>query len=191
MEKKETPQRNLRRFFVVGREPQKGTFRFAERNASFNFSGAFRFADYKLLIKLIPEEPSLSRLVITKDFRIVLPDYQNMEIKMEPLNKAVYLLFLKHPEGIIFKHLTDYRKELIEIYTQLRPLGMTERAMHSIEDVTNPTLNSINEKCARIRGAFISKFDENLAKNYFITGRRGEAKKILLPRELVEWEEEI
>lgn len=145
----------------------------------------------KLLIKLIPEEPSLSRLVITKDFRIVLPDYQNMEIKMEPLNKAVYLLFLKHPEGIIFKHLTDYRKELIEIYTQLRPLGMTERAMHSIEDVTNPTLNSINEKCARIRGAFISQFDENLAKNYFITGQRGEAKKILLPRELVEWEEEI
>jgi hypothetical protein len=46
MEKKETPQRNLRRFFVVGREPEKVTFRFAERNASFNFSGTFRFADY-------------------------------------------------------------------------------------------------------------------------------------------------
>ena len=48
MEKKETPQRNLRRFFVVGREPEKVTFRFAERNASFNFSGTFRFADYTL-----------------------------------------------------------------------------------------------------------------------------------------------
>lgn len=46
MEKKETPQRNLRRFFVVGREPEKVTFRFAERYASFNFSGTFRFADY-------------------------------------------------------------------------------------------------------------------------------------------------
>ena len=30
------------------------------------------------------------RLVITKDYRIVLPDYNNMEIKMEPLVKAVY-----------------------------------------------------------------------------------------------------
>ena len=46
MEKKETPQRNLRRFFVVGREPEKVTFRFGKRNASFNFSGTFRFADY-------------------------------------------------------------------------------------------------------------------------------------------------
>ena len=27
--------------------------------------------------------------------------------------------------------------------------------MQSIEDVTNPMLNSINEKCARIRGAFV------------------------------------
>lgn len=52
MEKKETPQRNLRRFFVVGREPEKVTFRFAERYASFNFSGTFRFADYMMFIGL-------------------------------------------------------------------------------------------------------------------------------------------
>ena len=39
-----------------------------------------------------------------------------MEIKMEPLVKAVYLLFLKHPEGIVFKCLPDYRKELAELY---------------------------------------------------------------------------
>jgi hypothetical protein len=39
-----------------------------------------------------------------------------MEIKMEPLTKAVYLLFLNHPEGILFKHLPDYRQELANIY---------------------------------------------------------------------------
>jgi hypothetical protein len=65
---------------------------------------------------------------------------------------------------------------------------MSKRSLQSIEDVTNPFLNSINEKCARIRAAFINKFDEHLAKNYFITGERGEAKKISLPRELVIWE---
>ena len=145
----------------------------------------------KLLIKIMPEEPALSKMKITKELHILLPDYKNMEIKMEPLNKAVYLLFLKHPEGIIFKHLPDYREELINIYKHLKPFGLSERALHSIEDVTNPTLNSINEKCARIRGTFISKFDEDLAKNYFITGNRGEAKRIMLPRDLITWEEEI
>ena len=49
-------------------------------------------------------------------------------------------------------------------------------------------LNSINEKCARIRAAFLSQFDEYMAKSYYIDGARGEAKKIALPRNLVEWE---
>ena len=143
----------------------------------------------KLIRRIIQIEPKLSRLVITKDMRIVLPDYDNMEIKMEPINKAVYLLFLRHPEGIIFKHLPDYRKELAEIYQKIKPLGLNERAIQSIEDVTNPCLNSINEKCARIRGAFISKFDESLAKEYYIFGWRGKAKKISLPSDLIVWEE--
>ncbi len=141
-----------------------------------------------ILKRLFQEESKLSRLVITKDMRIILPDYNDMEIKMEPINKAVFLLFLRHPEGIIFKHLPDYRKELADIYQMIKPFGLNERAIQSIEDVTNPCLNSINEKCARIRGAFISQFDENLAQHYYIYGRRGEAKKITLPRNLVIWE---
>ena len=141
-----------------------------------------------LLENIIHQNDKLSKLVITKKHEILLPDYNNMVIKMEPLVKAVFFLFLKHPEGIVFKYLPDYREELIYIYRDLRPLGLDDRSLHSIEDVTNPCLNSINEKCARIRAAFINKFDEHLAKNYFITGERGEAKKITLDRELVIWE---
>ena len=99
------------------------------------------------------------------------------------------MLFLKHPEGILFKFLPDYRKELAHIYAELRPTGLTDKALQSIEDVTNPLLNSINEKCARIRGAFVGQFDNYMAKSYYIDGLRGEAKKISLPRDLVIWEE--
>ena len=144
-------------------------------------------AEY-ILEQLIHPDDRLSRLVVTKDYRLLLPDYNNMEIKMEPIVKAVYLLFLKHPEGIAFKCLPDHRQELASIYTKLRPMGLTDRALQSIEDVTNPLLNSINEKCARIRGAFLSEFDEYMAKYYYIDGLRGEAKKISLPRDLVVWE---
>ena len=144
-------------------------------------------AEY-LLEQLIHPDNRLSRLVVTKDYRIVLPDYNDMEIKMEPLVKAVYLLFLKHPEGIMFKCLPDYREELARIYAELRPVGLTDKALQSIEDVTNPLLNSINEKCARIRGAFVGQFDDYMARHYYIDGLRGEAKKISLPRNLVVWE---
>ena len=144
-------------------------------------------AEY-ILEQLIHPDNRLSRMVITKDMRILLPDYNNMEIKMEPLVKAVYLLFLKHPEGIAFKLLPDYREELTMIYNQLKPAGLTDRAIQSIEDVTNPMLNSINEKCARIRASFLCQFDDYMAKSYYIDGQRGESKKIALPRNLITWE---
>ena len=137
---------------------------------------------------LFKTKAQLSRLVITKDYRILLPDYNDIEVKMEPLVKAVYFLFLNHPGGIIFKELADYREELLNIYKKLKPMGLNKRTIQSIEDVTNPLLNSINEKCARIRSAFVKEFDESLAKNYFVSGERGEAKKIALPRDLVIWE---
>ena len=42
----------------------------------------------------------LSRLLITKDYRFFLVDFSNKEIEMNLVHKAVYLLFLNHPEGI-------------------------------------------------------------------------------------------
>jgi len=129
----------------------------------------------------------LKKLVISRNYRIFLGD-ERKEVHMEPLVKAVYLLFLQHPEGIVFKDLPDYRQELANIYNKVRPWGLTDRALQSIEDVTNPLLNSINEKCARIRGAFVGQFDDYMAKSYYIDGLRGEAKKISLPRNLVVWE---
>lgn len=141
----------------------------------------------KEIASLLHTEQPLLKLTVSKNYRLFLGE-NRVEVHMEPLVKAVYLLFLKHPEGIIFKDLPDYRKELTRIYSEVRPWGLTERAIQSIEDVTNPLLNSINEKCARIRGAFVGQFDNHIAKHYYIDGKRGEAKKIALPRDLVIWE---
>ena len=139
------------------------------------------------IVSLLHVEKPLLKLTVSKNYRLFLGE-NRVEVHMEPLVKAVYLLFLKHPEGILFKHLPDYREELTEIYVKLKPYGLSDRVVQSIEDVTNPLLNSINEKCARIRGAFVGQFDNHLAQHYYIDGKRGEAKKIALPRDLVVWE---
>ena len=141
----------------------------------------------KEIISSLHTDQQLPQLIITRNYRIFLGD-EHREVHLEPLVKSVYLLFLKHPEGIIFKDLPDYRKELALIYNKVRPWGLTDRALKSIEDVTNPMLNSINEKCARIRRTFVTMLDSGVAEQYYIKGVRGKAKKIALPRELVAWE---
>lgn len=141
----------------------------------------------KEITSLLHTEQPLLRLTVSKNYRIYLGE-EHKEVHMEPLVRSVYVLFLKHPEGIIFKNLPDYRQELTKIYSEIRPWGLTERAIQSIEDVTNPLLNSINEKCARIRKTFVTLLGSNLSESYYIKGSRGEAKNIHLPRELITWE---
>ena len=132
-------------------------------------------------------DQSLIPLIISRNYRLFLGD-ERKEVQLEPLVKSLYLLFLRHPEGIIFKDLPDYRQELAAIYNKVRPWGLTDRALRSIEDVTNPMLNSINEKCARIKKVFVAMIDNSIADQYYIKGSRGEAKKITLPHDLVVWE---
>ena len=135
--------------------------------------------------QLFEREQKLSRLIFTEDYKIILPDYNNMEIKMEPLPKAVYMLFLNHPEGIRFKDLPCYRDELARIYLNVTNRNDFYAAYQSILSVTDPTKNSINEKCSRIKEAFISRFDDNLASHYYITGLAGEKKGVRLSRRLI------
>lgn len=134
------------------------------------------------------DEELFPQLVVTEDYKVVLSCEKPVEVEMEPLVKAVFLLFLSHPEGIVLKCLPDYRKELTSIYLLLRPAGMTDRVEKSIIDVTSPTSNSINEKCARIRKIFSAILPRSVARYYAISGKRGEAKKIDLVRANVIWE---
>ena len=134
----------------------------------------------------------LSRLKVTIDLKVLLVDNDNQEeLKMPPIMKALYLLFLKHEEGIEFKRLSEYREELLGIYKQFKiNTQAKKRIVRSIDDITDPLNNSVCEKVAKIKKAILSKLDERTAQYYTIQGKQGEKKSITLPRNLVTWEEE-
>lgn len=131
---------------------------------------------------------TLSRLVITKEFQIFLSDYDNAEVKMPALSKALFLFFLRHPEGVLLSHLSDHKSELLEIYQTISFRESFDEATSSINELVNPLSNSVNEKASRIKGAFIKLMAEDVAVAYHITGERGEKKQITLDRSLVIWE---
>ena len=148
-------------------------------------------ADEDEIRKLFEIPKSLSRLLITEDCRIILVDYERVEVKFEPLHRAVYILFLKHEEGIRIKELPDYREELESIYMKMKKRTQAKRKVHqSIIDVTDPLKPSISEKLVRIRKALVDAIgDKSNAMDYYaITGKRGEARRIPLDRSLVIWE---
>jgi len=90
----------------------------------------------------------------------------------------------------LFKNLPDYRDELLSIYNKLANSDDRFKVEKSITDLTDPSSNSINEKCSRIREAFLREINDEIACQYYVTGNRGEVKKIELNRDLVVWEGE-
>ena len=147
-------------------------------------------------LRIEAAKPHLSRLLITADFRFVLMDYDNLEIELQPVHKAVYLLFLAHPEGIEFKRLGDYRDELTRYYMTTARWMDRQKIEESVNHLTNPLDNAINEKCSRIKKAFSDVMDEYRASYYIISSHTQKhiggrvwyerLKVITLPREMVE-----
>ena len=139
----------------------------------------------------------LSRLLITKDYRFILEDYNHQEVELQPVHKAVYLLFLAHPEGIEFKRLSDYREEITRYYMSTARLMDKEKIIEGVDHLVNPLDNAINEKCSRIKKVFLDMMDEYTASYYIISSHTQRhvagssriwyqrLKVITLPRELV------
>lgn len=148
-------------------------------------------------LRLEAAKGRLSRLCITDDYRFLLLDYGNKELELQPVHKAVYLLFLAHPEGIEFKRLGEYRDELLRYYMATAKTLDKEKVKEGVDHLVNPLDNAINEKCSRIKKVFLDLMDEYTASYYIISSHTQKhiagssrmwyerLKVITLPRELV------
>lgn len=122
---------------------------------------------------------TLRRLIVKRDGRLFLEgskangnDSNNMvEVQLSPVHRAVYLLFLRHEEGIEFKRLSEYHDELLSIYDRICPEGDKDKMRETVERLTNPLDNAINEKCSRIKSVFTSLMDDYSASYYIISSQ--------------------
>ena len=133
------------------------------------------------------------RLEITPyNYRVLLPDYAS-EIHFTAQVKALYVLFLNHPEGIRMKDIGDYKEEYIYLYFQLTNRSDTDKLRESVNkllDVCNP--NALNVKKSQCNSAIYSALPrEDLYRYYEIEVRRGLPHKINLNRRLVHMPENL
>ncbi|MCQ2244753.1 MAG: hypothetical protein MJZ32_10920 [Bacteroidaceae bacterium] len=138
--------------------------------------------------KIVLSEDTLSSIVVNKDKRIILPDYNELELKLRPIPKTLYLLFLKHPEGIILKNIPDYKDELRHIYLyEVNPNRDDDVLERSLDKLCDPMDNAaLRYNITIIKKAVESKIINNkLAMHYYISGRKGEEYRIPLSRDKV------
>ncbi len=135
------------------------------------------------------QNPKELRLKIDEQYRIFV-EYDDgtpiAEVKMPALPKALYFVFLNHPEGFPLKHLIDYREELLTWYRKLSNRNNIDK---SIDDLTDPTNNSANEKISRIGKAFRDSIEDcdDFIGTFIPIGSKGEVYSVQLPRGRVHW----
>ena len=144
-----------------------------------------------VIVEFVAKYETISRLRVTDDNKIILPDYGNREVQMGPLCKAMFFLFLNHPEGIVLKRLEEHHKELTNYYIRTsQKKELTPGMLARINNLEYPGNDNINVVLSRINSYFRQTIDEHLAKHYYILGKRGESYKIALENILIEWEDE-
>lgn len=128
-----------------------------------------------------------SRLEITPySYQVLLPDYER-EIHFTAQVKALYILFLNHPEGIRLKEIADYKDEYKRLYFCVTNRSDTDKIRNSIDrllDVCNQ--NALHVKKSQCAFAIRNAVPEKSLRHYYeISVDRGEAHKIELDRALV------
>ncbi|SNV41654.1 Uncharacterised protein [Chryseobacterium taklimakanense] len=103
-------------------------------------------------------------------------------ISLGPLQKTIFIFFLKHLEGIRIAELGDYEQEIFEIYQKLK----TNADPKNISNLVNIIDGNFNYNKSRLTKMLRSEIGEPLANYYYITGNPGEKFKIALPSELIE-----
>lgn len=126
--------------------------------------------------KMVLRSDKLSNLVVNRDCKIVLPDYDETELNLGgPLHVSLYILFLRHAEGIAVKDVANFIDELEGIYTMVAPNFNTD-PVYGLKDPKRVT-QSIS-KINKIIKSVLPVGD--LSDKYTIQGGRNKPYSIAL-----------
>lgn len=131
------------------------------------------------------------RVIVNGNMKIVLPEYDEMEVEMPAMCRTLYILFMKvrkqGHEGIILKNIDEYRDEIIDIYSMVKPGASEERVSQSVDNLCNPLSDSLNQMISRVNRCIKNVItDKDFAKLYTISGRKGMPYGIALSAEYLE-----
>lgn len=127
-------------------------------------------------------------LFIDKNYSIRMGGPDGPILQLRPLVKTLFILFLRHPEGVLLKQRVIFREELEEIYSTINPNTYKEDVKARVARLVDLEDNSFSEKASVLNARLEELLPKGIVDNYQIKGRNGCPRKILLNPLLVHWE---
>lgn len=123
-----------------------------------------------------------------KSTELILPDYEFLEIPLQPVDLTFYLFYLRYAGAdglyqIVFEQQWA-QDALFMIYKKLRPMITNDKELRATAKAF-ADLQVREQARARIKKIFTSILGPRLAKPYLIQGARGEPTRTEIPMEKV------
>ena len=123
----------------------------------------------------------------TKQF--IVPEFNNLILKLDPQWKALYYFFLQHPEGIGNKDVVNYRNELYKIYKEFSVMvkGVRNKDGESkefeIESINRLVAfdqgkvytgkNNLSGAISSLNAVLKTVFNDHIIDDYLIKNKKG------------------
>jgi len=128
-----------------------------------SISGAFKF-----LTRILDQNPSRIEINGTKELKFT--DYNNKELKFESaIDKVLYILFLKHKDGLEYVDFPDMELEITELYFKHVPSNKgLAKIEKTISNLCMPLSELRNQAKSRVNGSLEATLGSTLAVHYKI-----------------------
>ena len=131
-------------------------------------------------------------LTVDMNGNLVIFDFCGIVVKLNPIEKALYLLLLQHPEGIEPDALVGHRKELLRIYRHFTIYEDEKDIETSIDNLLSEDKGALYTHISRLNKRFDKMVGSDFSKPYKVQFRRKpEPGRYLIdiPFDNIRWEQ--
>ena len=112
------------------------------------------------------------RVYVSTQGKLVLPDEGEVQIKLTPMERTLYILFLRYPAGINADELWRYWDELCEIYGSQTVYDDKDLIEDAVEGICDEEKVTWYTNVSRIKKKISDRLGKRAAEQYII--KRGE-----------------
>jgi hypothetical protein len=117
--------------------------------------------------------------------KLYLLDSGGLEVRLNPLQRALYLLILERSEGLNLNYLDTESEKLMDFYARFATQGNEDAHRKTINSLCDLQDNARNITLSRIKRKFIEAVGEKLSRHYIPQKKGDGVYRIHLDREFV------
>lgn len=125
------------------------------------------------------------RLVLERNGLLSLPDYGDVKIYLNPIERTLYTLLLRHDQGISPDDIWMYYDELCDIYKSQTIYDDPDQIEAAVDALCDDDRATLQTNISRIKRKLVEKVGKIAADQYAIVRGRDNIYRIAVPRDLV------